>query len=440
MALPVVAIIGRPNVGKSTLFNRLAGRRIAIVSDIAGTTRDRVSIDAEWGRHRYLIVDTAGVEDRPHDELMWDDIRAQVEIALNQADAIIFAVDVNDGITDSDQDAADMVRRSGKPTVLAANKADTLSREDMIYEFYSLGLGDPHPISAYHDTGIGDLMQSVFEQLPPFEDDPIGQNSIRVAIAGRPNAGKSALFNAITGENRAVVSPVAGTTRDTVDSLFDYEGTRLTFLDTAGLRRRGAVEPGIEKYSTIRSIGAIERCYVAVLVLDATEFVTAQDQHIGGYIDEASRAAIVVVNKWDLAPELGLDRAEAIEAVRNRFKFIPDVPVLFTSALTGWGVEKLLPTILDVYDEFSKQMPRSEVSRVIFDAMGENPLPGFGSRRPRIYRCIQSRTSPPTFEFTARNPELIHFSYRRYLENQLREQFGFMGSPIRMSFQAREDE
>jgi len=440
MALPVVAIIGRPNVGKSTLFNRLAGRRIAIVSDIAGTTRDRVSIDAEWGRHRYLIVDTAGVEDRPHDELMWDDIRAQVEIALNQADAIIFAVDVNDGITDSDQDAADMVRRSGKPTVLAANKADTLSREDMIYEFYSLGLGDPHPISAYHDTGIGDLMQSVFEQLPPFEDDPIGQNSIRVAIAGRPNAGKSALFNAITGENRAVVSPVAGTTRDTVDSLFDYEGTRLTFLDTAGLRRRGAVEPGIEKYSTIRSIGAIERCYVAVLVLDATEFVTAQDQHIGGYIDEASRAAIVVVNKWDLAPELGLDRAEAIEAVRNRFKFIPDVPVLFTSALTGWGVDKLLPTILDVYDEFSKQMPRSEVSRVIFDAMGENPLPGFGSQRPRIYRCIQSRTSPPTFEFTARNPELIHFSYRRYLENQLREQFGFIGSPIRMSFQAREDE
>lgn len=440
MALPVVAIIGRPNVGKSTLFNRLAGRRIAIVSDIAGTTRDRVSIDAEWGRHRYLIVDTAGVEDRPHDELMWDDIRAQVEVALNQADAIIFAVDVNDGITDSDQDAADMVRRSGKPTVLAANKADTLAREDMIYEFYSLGLGDPHPISAYHDTGIGDLMQSVFEQLPPFEDDPIGKNSIRVAIAGRPNAGKSALFNAITGEKRAVVSPVAGTTRDTVDSLFDYEGSRLTFLDTAGLRKRGRVEPGIEKYSTIRSIGAIERCYVAVLVLDATEFVTSQDQHIGGYIDDASRAAVVVVNKWDLAPELGLDRAEAEEEVRNRFQFIPDVPVVFTSALTGWGVDKLLPTILDVYDEFSKQMPRSEVSRVIFDAMGENPLPGFGSRRPRIYRCIQSRTSPPTFEFTARNPELIHFSYRRYLENQLREQFGFIGSPLRLAFQAREDE
>ena len=440
MALPVIAIIGRPNVGKSTLFNRLAGRRISVVSDIAGTTRDRVSIDAEWGRHRYLIVDTAGVEDRPHDELMWDDIRAQVEIALHQADAIIFAVDVNDGVTDADEDAADMVRRSGKPTVLAANKADTLGREDMIYEFFALGLGEPHPISAYHDTGIGDLMQSVFEQLPPFEDDPIGKNSIRVAIAGRPNAGKSALFNAITGEKRAVVSPVAGTTRDTVDSLFDYEGTRLTFLDTAGLRKRGSVEPGIEKYSTIRSIGAIERCYVAVLVLDATEFVTAQDQHIGGYIDDASRAAVVVVNKWDLAPELGLDRAEAIEAVRNRFKFIPEVPVVFTSALTGWGVDKLLPTILDVYHEFSKQMPRAEVSRVIFDAMGENPLPGFGSRRPRIYKCVQSRMSPPTFEFTARNPELIHFSYRRYLENQLREQFGFMGSPIRMTFSARQDE
>jgi GTP-binding protein len=440
MALPVIAIIGRPNVGKSTLFNRLAGRRIAIVSDIPGTTRDRVSIDAEWGRHRYLIVDTAGVEDRPHHELMWEDIRAQVEVAMNQADAIIFTVDVNDGITDADEDAANMVRRTGKPVVVAANKADTLSREDMMYEFYALGLGEPHPISAYHDTGIGDLMQSVFEQLPPFVDDPVGKNSIRVAIAGRPNAGKSALFNALTGEHRAVVSPVAGTTRDTVDSLFDYEGTRLTFLDTAGLRKRGSIEPGIEKYSGIRTIGAIERCYVAVLVLDATEFVTAQDTHIGGYIDDASRAAIVVVNKWDLAPELGLDKSEAEEEIRNRFKFIPNVPIVFTSALTGWGVDKLLPMILDVYGEFSKQMPRAEVSRVIFDAMGENPMPGFGSRRPRIYRCIQSRTSPPTFEFSARNPELIHFSYRRYLENQLRDRFGFIGSPLRMTFQSREDE
>ncbi|MBH63006.1 MAG: ribosome biogenesis GTPase Der [Alphaproteobacteria bacterium] len=440
MALPVVAIIGRPNVGKSTLFNRLAGRRIAIVSDIPGTTRDRVSIDAEWGRHRYLVVDTAGVEDRPHDELLWSDIRAQVEVALNQADAIIFMVDINDGVTDADEDSANLVRRSGKPVVLAVNKADNLSREDMIYEFYSLGLGDPHPISAYHDTGIGDLMQDVFQQMPLFEDEPVGQNSIRVAIAGRPNAGKSSLFNALTGEERAIVSPVAGTTRDTVDSLFEFEGTRFTFLDTAGLRRRGSVESGLEKYSAIRTIGAIERCYVAVLVLDSTEFVTAQDQHIGGYIDDASRAAVIVINKWDLAPELGLNKADAVEAVRNRFRFIPNVPVLFTSALTGWGVEKVLPIILDVYEEFSKQIPRSEISRAIFDAMGENPLPGIGSQRPRIYRSIQSRTSPPTFEFIARNPDLIHFSYRRYLENRLRERFGFIGSPLRMTFKTRDDD
>ncbi len=440
MALPVVAIIGRPNVGKSTLFNRLAGRRIAIVSDVPGTTRDRVSIDAEWGRHRYLVVDTAGVEDRPHDELMWDDIKAQVEVALNQADAIIFTVDVNDGVTDADYDAADMVRRTGKPVVVAVNKADTVSREEMIYEFFTLGLGDPHPISAYHDTGIGDLMQSVFDQLPALEDEPIGQNSIRVAIAGRPNAGKSALFNALSGEERAIVSPVAGTTRDTVDSLFDYEGTRITFLDTAGLRRRGKADSDIEKYSAIRTIGAIERCYVAILVLDATEFVTSQDQHIGGYIDDASRAAIIVVNKWDLASELGLDKAEAEEAIRNRFKFIPNVPIVFTSALKGWGIDTLFPTILEVYGEFSKQMPRAEVNRVIFDAMGQNPIPGIGSQRPRIYRCIQSRTSPPTFLFNARNPELIHFSYRRYLENQLRAQFGFIGSPMRLAFQSKKDE
>jgi GTP-binding protein len=310
----------------------------------------------------------------------------------------------------------------------------------MIHEFYALGLGDPHAISAYHDTGIGDLMQSVFDKLPPFEPEPMVQNSIRVAIAGRPNAGKSALFNTITGEERAIVSPVPGTTRDTVDSLFDYEGRRITFLDTAGLRKRGKADPGIEKYSAIRTIGAIERCYVAILVLDATEFVTSQDTHIGGYIDDASRAAIVVVNKWDLAPELGLDKAEAEAEIRNRFKFIPNVPIVFTSALTGWGVDKLLPKIIEVYSEFSKQMPRAEVSRVIFDAMGEFPLPGFGSRRPRIFRCIQSRTSPPTFDFSTRNPELIHFSYRRYLENQLRDQFGFIGSPLRMSFINREDE
>ena len=440
MALPVVAIIGRPNVGKSTLFNRLAGRRIAIVSDIPGTTRDRVSMDAEWGQRRYLIVDTAGVEDRPHDELMWSDIKTQVRIALSQADAIIVVVDVNDGVVDADKDVADMVRRVGKPVVLAANKVDTLSREDMTYEFFELGIGEPYPISAYHDTGIVDLMESVFEQVPLSENEPIIHSTIKVAIAGRPNAGKSALFNALTGQDRAIVSPVAGTTRDTVDSLFDYEGERITFLDTAGLRRRGKTDPGIEKYSAIRTIGAIERCYVAVLVLDATEFVTSQDTHIGGYIDDASRAAVIVVNKWDLSKKLNLEKVEVQAEVRNRFKFIPEVPIVFTSALTGSGVEILLPTIMRVYKEFSKRIPRSEVSRAVFDAMGENPLPGFGRRRPRIIRCLQSRSSPPTFEFTTRNPELIHFSYRRYLENQLRDRFGFVGSPIKMMFQSRQDE
>ena len=440
MALPVVAIIGRPNVGKSTLFNRLAGRRIAIVSDIPGTTRDRVSMDAEWGKRRYLVVDTAGVEDRPHDELMWSDIKNQVRIALSQADAIIVVVDVNDGVVDADKDVADMVRRVGKPVVLAANKVDTLSREDMIYEFFELGIGEPYPISAYHDTGIVDLMESVFEQVPLSENEPIIHSTIKVAIAGRPNAGKSALFNALTGQDRAIVSPVAGTTRDTVDSLFDYEGERITFLDTAGLRRRGKTDPGIEKYSAIRTIGAIERCYVAVLVLDATEFVTSQDTHIGGYIDDASRAAVIVVNKWDLYKKLNLDKVEVQAEVRNRFKFIPEVPIVFTSALAGSGVEILLPTIMRVYKEFSKRIPRSEVSRAVFDAMGENPLPGFGRSRPRIIRCLQSRSSPPTFEFTTRNPELIHFSYRRYLENQLRDRFGFVGSPIKMMFQSRQDE
>ncbi len=435
--LPVVAIVGRPNVGKSTLYNRLAGRRMAIVSDVPGTTRDRISRDAEWNGRRFLLVDTGGIEDRPGD-LLWEDVKAQTAQALHDADAVILVVDAAVGISPGDREATDLVRRSGKPYVLAANKADNLNRELGVAEFYQLSNIDPVPISAYHERGIPDLMEQLFEVLPiePSDDEQTG--SIRVSLAGRPNVGKSALFNSITGEERAIVSPIPGTTRDSIDSRFLYKGHDLTFLDTAGLRRRGKADEGIEKYSVIRTIGAIERSHIAILLLDATEFVTAQDTHIGGFIDEASRGVIIVVNKWDLMKEQDLDRQWVRAAVQDRFKFFPDVPVLFTSALTGAGVARVPETVVAVWDQFNRCIGRDDLSRTVFEAVGKNPPPTQGTIRPRIYKVAQTRTAPPTFEFSCRHPDLIHFSYRRYLENRLREAYGFVGSPIRMKFVPRD--
>lgn len=435
--LPVVAIVGRPNVGKSTLYNRLAGRRMAIVSDIPGTTRDRISMDAEWRGKRFLLVDTGGIEDRPGD-LLWEDVRAQTARAIEDADAVILVVDAGTGIAPGDREATDLVRRSGKPYVVAANKADNLNREVAAAEFYQLTTNDPIPISAYHERGISDLMEKLFEVMPIEPGEEVVTGSIRVALAGRPNVGKSALFNALTGEERAIVSPIPGTTRDSIDSRFTYKGHDLTFLDTAGLRRRGKAEAGIEKYSVIRTVGAIERSHICILLLDATELTTAQDTHIGGFIDQAYRGVIIVVNKWDLSKELELDRDFVAKTVRYRFKFLPDIPVLFTSALTGAGVKAVPDAVIAVWEQFSKQLDAAELSRAVFEAVGEHPPPTQGTVRPRIYKVKQTRTSPPTFEFSCRYPDLIHFSYRRYLENRLREAFGFTGSPIRMNFLPRE--
>jgi GTP-binding protein len=411
---------------------------MAIVSDIPGTTRDRVSMDAEWNGKCFLLVDTGGIEDRPGD-LLWQDVRAQTARALADADAVILVVDAAAGISPGDREAAELVRRAGKPYVLAANKADNLSRELGAAEFYQLGATDPIAISAYHERGISDLMEQLFEVLPvePGGDDNL--TSIRVALIGRPNVGKSALFNSLTGEERAIVSPIPGTTRDSIDSRFEYNGHDLTFLDTAGLRRRGKAEEVLEKYSVIRAIGTIERSHVCVLMLDATELATAQDMHIGGFVDEAARAAIIVVNKWDLARQHQLARAPVAAAVRDRFKFLPGVPVLFTSALTGDGVELVPKGALAVWEQFSKSLEKEELSKAVFDAVGKNPPPSQGTVRPRIYRVAQTRVSPPTFQFSSRHPELIHFSYRRYLENRLRDAFGFAGSPIRMQFVPRDE-
>ena len=440
MSLPIIAIVGRPNVGKSTLFNRIAGRRIAIVSDIPGTTRDRVSIDTVWNDKKFILVDTAGVENQPHDQLMWDQISSQVEIAIEQSDLIIFTVDSSEDITDSDREISQMLRKINKPIIMAVNKVDTPEKRNYVHNFYSLGFDNLLPISAYHNLGIDDLINESFNYLDYTNDDNEKNDSIRVAISGRPNVGKSALFNSIIDSKRSIVSEVAGTTRDMIDYELILKEKKLTFLDTAGLRKRGKIENGIEKYSSLRTIRAIEMSHISLIVLDASELITSQDSHIIGYIKDANRATIIIVNKWDLAPKLQLKKDEIKNLIIEKLNFIPNTPILFRSAINNSGVSKIFDSIFQVYSEFNKRIPSSEINKIIFEAMGKNPLPGFGRKRPRIYRCIQKKVAPPSFDIITKNPELIHFSYRRYLENIIRNRYGFIGSPIKLSFMNRKYE
>ena len=440
MSLPIIAIVGRPNVGKSTLFNRIAGRRIAIVSDIPGTTRDRVSIDTIWNDKKFILVDTAGVENQPHDQLMWDQIRSQVELAIEQSDLIIFTVDSSEEITDSDREISQMLRKINKPIIVAANKVDTPEKSDYIHNFFSLGFDTLLPISAYHNLGIDDLINESFNHLDIADTDNEKNDSIRIAISGRPNVGKSALFNSIIDTKRSIVSEVAGTTRDMIDYELIVSEQKLTFLDTAGLRRRGKIENGIEKYSTLRTIRAIEMSHISLIVLDASELITSQDSHIIGYIKDANRATIIIVNKWDLATQLQLEKDKVKNLIIEKLNFIPNTPIIFTSAINNSGTSKIFDSIFEVYSEFNKRIPSSEINKIIFEAMGKNPLPGFGKKRPRIYRCIQKKVAPPSFDIITKNPELIHFSYRRYLENIIRNRYGFIGSPIKLSFMNRKYE
>lgn len=439
MSLPVIAIVGRPNVGKSTLFNRIAGSRIAIVSDTPGTTRDRVSVDAEWFGRRFMLIDTAGIEDQPTAEVqLWDEVRTQTERAIETADAVILLVDSAEGLTASDYDAAELLRRADKPYALAANKTDNTTRLAELYTFASLGMGEAIPISAYHDIGITELMDCVLAKVDDQIEDETPSDVVRVAIAGRPNVGKSAIFNSLTGEDRSIVSPLPGTTRDTVDAVYNYKDSQMMFLDTAGLRRRGKAEQGIEKFSAIRTIGAIERSDVTIIVLDASEFVTAQDTHIGGFAQDAFKAGVVVINKWDLSRELDTTFEEAVDEIRDRFKFIPDAPILFVSALTGRGIKAIPDAVLRTFTQFTKRVDAGELSRILYSALGERPLPAKGRRRPRISGIEQVSVRPPTFVITCKNPEFLHFSYKRYLENQMRDAFGFKGSPIRMLYRGRD--
>ncbi|MGB9737038.1 ribosome biogenesis GTPase Der [Chloroflexus sp.] len=444
MPKPIVAIVGRPNVGKSTFFNRLIGERRAIVEDIPGTTRDRLYGDAFWNGREFTVVDTAGLlfgdEDPslPEAEIARR-TRAQAEHAIAEADAIIFMVDGCDGLTTADADVADILRTTAKPVVLAVNKCDSQERMLDAVEFYALNLGDPIPMSAFHGLGTGDVLDRLTEYFPPktFEEDE--ERHLRVAIVGRPNVGKSSLLNRLLGKERSVVSPIPGTTRDPIDTTITYHGEPITLIDTAGIRRAGKIERGIEKYSVLRTLRAIERCDVAMLLIDATEGVTAQDTHIAGMVLEAKKGLILVVNKWDAITKDSQTYYEYEHRVREAFKFVDYAPIVFISALTGQRVGHLLDYAREIYAQRQKRVPTSELNNFLREVVVQQPpMAVKKGAHLRLYYAVQPQTEPPVFLFFANDSELVHWSYARYLENRLRERYGFQGTPIVIVFRSRE--
>ena len=433
MTKPLVAIIGRPNVGKSTLFNRLVGRREAVVTDIPGTTRDRILGDVYWDDLTFTLVDTGGLEP-PTDDPLKSKVRAQVETAIEEADLLMFLVDGVDGLNPIDQEIAQQIRRREKPAITVVNKVDNQKRELSAAEFYQLGMDEPLYISAYHNLGIHDLMERTAELLPPTDVEKEEAGVPRIAILGRTNVGKSLLLNAILGEERAIVSEIAGTTRDSLDTRFDFEGSPMVLVDTAGIRRRGQVRQGIERYSVMRAFRAIQRSDVAFMVMDATELATAQDAHVFGYAADSFKGMIAVINKWDLVPnEDGTAKEQALWAVRRRFHFMPYVPAAFTSALKNEGIDDLLRLGLDVYQERQRIIPPTHLRNVLFDALANQPPASTGTRQVSIRGVRQVGVNPPTFVFSVNDPK-IHFSYRRYLENRIRTAFDFRHTHLRLVF------
>ena len=440
-AMPLVAIVGRPNVGKSTIFNRIIGDRQAIVSDIAGTTRDRLITETEWANKRFLLVDTGGLESTdpttsPAAQIL-DKVQSQVEVAIEDADVIIFATDADTGITPDDAEVAQKLRVSGNKVVLAVNKADNIQREADTSEFYKLGLGDPIPISAYHNHGVDDLMMSVVERLPSNDLNNQIESDVRLSIVGRANVGKSQLLNALTGDNRSIVSDIPGTTRDAIDSSIRHKDKSILLIDTAGIRRRGRIEPGIENYSVIRSIRAVERSEVSLLVLDVTELATSQDSHVASYLLQAYRGIVIVVNKWDLSKDLGISKDDAKKIIRQRMKFIHFVPIQFTSALNKAGLDSMLNTVFKVHLQWNQELPRYDLRRTILNAVADHPPASNPRHGLKLYGVTQDRFGPPGFTFYVNRSDLVHFSYRRYLENILRKTYGFEGTPLKMRFKGR---
>ena len=436
---PLVAIVGRPNVGKSMLFNKLCGQRLSIVEDTPGVTRDRLYASCEWLGRTFDIVDTGGIEPSADSEILAF-MREQAEIAIQNATVILFLCDIKTGLTASDQEVANMLLRSGKPVVLAVNKMDQVGHTNPdIYEFYNLGLGDPVPVSAVHGHGTGDLLDACLEYFPPEEDAPEEDDTIQVAVIGKPNVGKSSLVNRILGEQRVIVSDMAGTTRDAVDSFFANEKGKYCFIDTAGMRKKSKVDDRIEKFSVLRATMAIERCNVCLILIDAQEGVTEQDTKVAGLAHEAGKACIIVVNKWDAVEKDGKTMDKMRQDVRRDLSYMTYAPILFISALTGQRVDRLFDLINFVRDQASMRITTGMLNSVLADATARVQPPTDKGRRLKLYYMTQVGIRPPHFVIFCNDAKLFHFSYQRYLENQIRSTFGLEGTPVRLTIRQKGD-
>lgn len=429
MALPVVAIVGRPNVGKSTLFNRIINERLAIVEDRPGVTRDRNYAQAEWLGRKFDVIDTGGIT--WEDGKIEEEIRAQAEIAIDEADVIVMLTSVVNGVTDLDEKVAQLLYRTKKPVILAVNKADNPEQRANIYDFYSLGLGDPIPVSSSHGTGIGDLLDEIVSDFP-HDTDQKADDVISFSMIGRPNVGKSSIVNKLLGENRVIVANEEGTTRDAVDTPFVKDGTKFRLIDTAGIRRRGKVYEKTEKYSVLRAMSAIERSDVVCLVLDASTGIREQDKHVAGYAHEAGRGIIIVVNKWDLPEKNSTSAKDFEKVIRQEFQYLDYAPILFVSAKTGQRLDQIPKMVKKVYENQNQRIQSSVLNDLLLEASKLVPTPLVKGKRLRVYYMTQVRTNPPTFVVFVNDPELMHFSYQRFLINQLRENFDFMGTPIKI--------
>jgi GTP-binding protein len=430
---PIVALIGRQNVGKSTLLNRIAGKQLAIVEDFPGTTRDRIFADAKWNGTEFTMIDTGGLEFSDGSGLA-KEVRKQAEAAISEADLVIFLTDIKNGLMPVDQDIADILRRSEKPVLLVVNKVDSEKQRNEAAEFYKLGFEEPIPISAHHGRGVAELLDKVVALLPAKATEKVPEG-IKVAIVGRPHVGKSMLLNRLLGKERSIVGSTPGTTRDAIDTNLDFEGQNVVLIDTAGIRRRGKVEKGIEWFAVLRAMRAIDRADIALLVVEATEPLTAQDTHIAGYIEKSGKGMIILVNKWDLATEK--NKAVYDEYIESRVKFAAYAPVLYVSALSGQGVKQIMPMVVQINQERSMKIPTEELTELIKGSIASHNLPHKGNKILKFYSVSQDNINPPTFHFLVNDTELIHFSYERFLENRMREVYSFKGTPIRLVFKAK---
>ncbi|MBO0586593.1 ribosome biogenesis GTPase Der [Sporosarcina sp. E16_8] len=435
MNKPTVAIVGRPNVGKSTIFNRIVGERISIVEDVAGVTRDRIYSSADWLAHEFNLIDTGGID--IGDEPFLEQIRLQAEIAIDEADVIIFLVNGREGVTDADEQVAKILYKTKKPVVLAVNKVDNPDMRDMIYDFYSLGFGEPYPISGAHGLGLGDLLDAVANDFPEPGDEEIEEDVIRFSLIGRPNVGKSSLVNAFLGEERVIVSDIPGTTIDAIDTAYEYDGQKYKIIDTAGMRKKGKVYENVEKYAVLRALKAIDRSDVVLIVINGEEGIREMDKRIAGYAEDAGKGVMFVVNKWDAVEKDDKTMNKFIADIRDNFQFLDYAPISFVSAKTKQRVNTLFEKVKIVNDNHALRIQSSVLNEVIEDAVARNPAPNNKGRRLRIYYATQVAVKPPTFVVFVNDVEIMHFSYERFLQNRLRESFGFEGTPIRIITRAR---